>query len=223
MITLNLLPDIKKEYLKASKTKNMFMAIAFLASLAAIGVVALMSLYVLGLQKLQISNSQGSIDQSILALTDTEDLDKIITVQNQLKSLPSLHQDTTAASRLFDYLQILTPNEVSLNSIQIDYLEYNAELKGTGVSFKAVNTFVDTLKNASYTFTDGNGSPLAFDSVVLDSINADDTTSFKVVLVYDPAIFDPNISGLKLSVPNITSTRSQTEKPKSLFDTKEEQ
>ncbi len=223
MITLNLLPDIKKDYLKANRTKSIFVMVAFFVSAGAIAVVILVALYVLGVQKLQISNSQGSIDQSIKTLTETEDLDKVVTIQNQLEALPSLHEGTTAASRLFNYLKVITPNEVSLNSVQIDYVEYSVEIKGTGEDFRAVNTFVDILKNAGFTYKDSNGSTLAFSSVVLGAINADDTASFRVELNYTPEIFDPNIEGMKLSVPKITSTRSQTEKPKSLFDAEEEQ
>jgi len=218
MITLNLLPDIKKEYLKANRIKGMFLAVTFIVSISMVAVVSLSALYVLGVQTLQINNSQDSIDQSIKTLTGTEDLAKIVTIQNQLETLPTLQEGTTAAGRLFNYLEILTPNDISLTSVSIDYAENEVEIKGSGVDFKSVNTFVDTLKNASFKYANSNGSTLAFSSVVLGSIQADKETSFKVAFVYEPEIFDPNIDGLKLSVPNITSTRSQTEKPKSLFD-----
>ncbi len=222
MITLNLLPDIKKEYMKAKRTKRLFVTIALFVSAGSIAAVVLMAMYVLGVQTLQVSNSQGSIDDSIATLTGTEDLDKMVTVQNQLDALPPLHQGTVVASRLFDDLIVLVPNEVSLNSIAIDYTKYTIEMKGQGSDFKSVNTFVDTLKNASFVYDDNDQSALAFSSVVLGSIGkSDDSTSFKITLVFDPLIFDTNITGLKLSVPNITSTRSQTEKPKSLFDAEE--
>lgn len=223
MITLNLLPDIKKEYIKANRTKKMILMIAFIVSVSAIAVVTLAAMYVLGVQKLQISNSQNSIDHSVQTLNDTEDLDKIITIQNQLIALPDLQDTTVATSRLFDYLAIVTPNEVSLSTVSVDFLTTTINIKGTGTDFKSINTFVDTLKNAAYTYTDHDGSTLAFSSVVLGSIDASDEAGFKVAFVFDPFIFDPNVDGLKMTVPAITSTRSQTEKPKSLFDSEEEQ
>ena len=223
MITLNLLPDIKKEYLKANRTKSTILTVAFFVSLGVIFTVVLMSLYVLGVQRLQISNSQDSIDKSIITLQTTEDLDKTITIQNQLNALPALEESTIAANRLFDYLTIVTPNDVSLNTVIIDYQSYTVEVRGTGKDFKAVNTFVDTLKNASYTYEGKDGSTLAFSSVVLDSIGSEKENSpFKVTFAYEPAIFDPSSQNLKLTVPSITSTRSQTEKPKSLFEIQEE-
>ena len=140
MITLNLLPDIKKEYLKANRTKSTILTIAFFVSLGVVFAVVLMSLYVLGVQRLQISNSQDSIDKSIITLQTTEDLDKTITIQNQLNALPALEESTIAANRLFDYLTIVTPNDVSLNTVIIDYQSYTVEVRGTGKDFKAVNT-----------------------------------------------------------------------------------
>ena len=222
MITLNLLPDIKKEYLKAIRTKSTILTVAFFVSLGVIFAVILMSLYVLGVQRLQISNSQDSIDKSIITLQNTEDLDKTITIQNQLISLPVIEDGTIAANRLFGYLSTVIPNEISLSQIDINFEDFTMEMRGNGTDFKTINTFADTLKNASYTTTDSETAKLAFKNVVLDSISADDIAGFKILLSFDPDIFDPNINGLKLTVPNITSTRSQTEKPKSLFETQEE-
>lgn len=223
MITLNLLPDIKKDYLKAKRTKRMFMTIAFFMSTGAIASVVLMSMYVFGVQNLLITSDQHSIDDSIKTLTSVEDLDKIVSVQNQLRALPGLHEDKPAATKLFGYLATITPNSVSLNSINIKFEDNVIEAKGIGEDFKAVNTFVDTLKNANYTYKDGPESQLAFSNVVLDTIGVNkDESSFKVLFEFEPDIFDNNLEGLKLTVPNITSTRSETEKPKSLFDSPKE-
>lgn len=221
MITLNLLPDIKKEYLKAKRTKQFITMIAFGVGAAAVAATALMAIYVLGVQRLQINSSQGSIDESVRVLNESEDLAKIVTIQNQLTALPAIEDTTVAASRLFGYVSTITPNEITLTQLRIDFENSGVELRGNGESFKAVNTFVDTLKNATFTYADATGSSLAFSSVVLDTITADDEAGFEIIFLYNPQIFDPNIEGVKLSVPNITSTRSQTEKPKSLFDTQE--
>ncbi len=170
MITLNLLPDIKKEYLKAKRTKGMITMFAFGAGAAAIAATVLMAIYVLGVQKLQISSSQGSIDESVRVLMETEDLDKIVTIQNQLKALPTIEDTTVAVDRLFGYLATITPNEVSLTQLTIDYEDNSVVLSGNGENFKEVNRFVDTLKNATYVYTDHTEPTLAFSSVVLDSI-----------------------------------------------------
>ncbi len=219
MITLNLLPDIKKEYLKSQHKKRLFIMGSFMIIVVAIGSVALMSMYTFGVQKLQILNSQDSINDSVKTLGETPDLAKMVSVQNQLSALPGLHDSKTAVTKLFDFLKILTPNDVSLSSIIVNFEESIVEIKGTGKDFKAVNTFVDTLKNASYVYTENDESALAFESVVLSRIGKEDeSASFKIEMSYDPLIFDNTTEGLKMSVPNITSTRSETEKPSSLFD-----
>ncbi len=221
MITLNLLPDIKKEYLKSQRKKRIFIISSFLITATAISSVILMSTYTIGVQKLQILNAQGNIDSSIKTLNETPDLAKIVSVQRQLEVLPSLHEGKAAVTRLSGFLKTITPNDVSLSSISIDFENHRMELKGQGKDFKSVNTFVDTLKNASFIHADDNEATLAFSSVVLGSIGKSEqeqSAYFKVTLIYDPLIFNNTAEGLNMSVPAITSTRSETEKPNSLFD-----
>ncbi len=220
MISLNLLPDIKKEYLKSQRMKQLFVTGAFLISMVAIGSVLLMSTYVFGVQKLTIANEQSSIDANIAVLADTEDLDKILTVKNQLESLPSLHESKVAVSRLFDFIKVLTPDSITLNEVKVDFENQSIAIKGTGDDFKSINTYVDSLKNASFIYNGNEDSTMAFSSVVLDTIAVsknEESSSFKLVLDYETTIFSNYIEGLKLTVPNITSTQSETERPKSIF------
>ncbi len=223
MITLNLLPDIKKEYLRAKKIKGLFITGAFFVSVISIAIVALVAIYVQGYQRSQINSSQTSINTSINTLNATEDLDKIVTLQKQLLALPALNDDTTAVNRLFNFLSILTPNDVSITSLDINFTDGKIEVRGNGIDPKAVNTFIDTLKNASFIYTENPEPQVAFSSVVLSAINTDGGSIYETRFNFDVRIFDPTIEGLKLSVPNITSTRSYTEKPKSLFEQKEEE
>jgi len=224
MITLNLLPDIKKEYLKSRRTKSLFVVGAFFISAGAVTLVVLIASYVLGVQTLQITSSQNSIDESKEILTETEDLAKVVTIQKQLQALPSLHEATTKVSRLFNYLKVIIPDGVSLSSVEIDFDDQTAEIKGTASDFKSINTFIDSLKNATYEYKGNTEESLAFSSVVLGSIaNNDDESSFKITFEYESDIFDPNKEKLVLTVPSITSTQSQTGRPKSLFNEKEEQ
>jgi len=223
MISLNLLPDIKKEYLKAEHTKNMFIMGAILVSAFAVTAVILVSLYVFGVQKIRISGAQGSIDKSIHTLKSEPDLDKLVTIQNQLKALPALHEGTTKPSRIFEYLKILTPNDVGLSTLSLDLENKTMELRGSGKDFKAVNTFVDTLKNATYSKGGDTTLRPAFSDVVLEAIGKDkQNSSVKITLSFDFTIFDPNVTDVKMTVPSITSTRSQTESPNALFNQKEQ-
>jgi len=201
MITLNLLPDIKKEYLKSRRTKSLFVVGAFFVSAGAVTLVALMASYVLGVQTLQISSSQNSIDESTIILTETEDLAKVITIQKQLQALPSLHESTTKVSRLFNYLKVITPDEVNLSSVDIDFEDQTVEIKGSASDFKSINTFIDSLKNATYTYKGNTEENLAFSSVVLGSIATDDDeSSFKITFEYESDIFDPTKEKLVLTV-----------------------
>ncbi len=218
MISLNLLPDIKKEYLRSQRIKRFFIMSSILVSAVAIASVLMMSAYVLGVQRLQIANSQRSIDASIKIIAETEDLAKIVTIRNQLEALPQLHESKNVVTRLFSFIEILTPDSIYLSEVVVDFEDSTFELRGTGDDFKAINTYVDTLKNASFVYAGNEDAMLAFNSVVLDAISIDDEISrFKIVFSYEPTIFSNRVEDLRLTVPNIISTQSEAERPKTLF------
>ncbi len=143
-------------------------------------------------------------------------MDKILTVQNQLKSLGNLHDSKPAASRLSGYLSQVTPAQVSINNLQIDFGGQKMTITGTANTLASVNQYVDTLKFTTFSSGGGDAQP-AFTDVVLTSFaltqhEADYTVSF----TYSPDIF--NITKeLKLTVPNKVTTRSELEQPSDLF------
>lgn len=220
MIALNLLPDIKKEYLKTQKYKRMFIVGALLVSALFVGLTILLALFVFGVQRLQLSDVQSEIDRSLEQLQSIEDLDKIVSVQQQLESLPGLHESKPATTRLFNYFKVLVPNDVSLSKVDFFFSldALNGELTGAAKSAKAVNVFVDTIKNAEFSY-EGAESPIKpFTSVLLSEPGVEDNeVVFKINVKFDPLLFDNTLSGAKLTVPNITTTTSVQERPK-LFD-----
>lgn len=100
MIQLNLLPDVKLELVKAQRLQRLLTVISLIASLAAIVVVVVLfsaSQY----QKKHITDLNNSIAKKTNQLNSDKQINKILTVQNQLKSLDQLHASKPAASRLF--------------------------------------------------------------------------------------------------------------------------
>lgn len=222
MITLNLLPDIKKEYLRTQRLKRLFMVGSLLTSLGFVALTILLALFVFGVQRLQLSDVQSDIDSSLAQLQSVQDLDKIVTIQKQLEVLPGLHEGKPAANRIFSYLSSLVPAEVSLNKAEFIMIgdEVGGELSGAAASPKAVNVFVDTIKNAQFTY-EGAESPIKpFTSVVLDDPTVqDDKIQYKITIKFDPLLFDNTLVKAQLSVPKITTTTSVAERPR-LFDDK---
>lgn len=220
MIQLNLLPDIKQEFVKANRIKRLVVAVSVL--LAAISLVIFIVLIIIVdfAQKTDIKNIDKDIATYSSRLKGTANLDQILTVQNQLNSLPALNSLKPAASRLFDYVKQLTPNKVLITSINIDYTLYTVSITGTADSADTINTFVDTLKFTTYNIVSSNdtkSSAKAFSNVVLGSFSQTTTQpTYTVTFSFDPLIFD-NTNTTTLTVPNIISTRSEVNQPNALF------
>lgn len=220
MIALNLLPDIKKEYLKTQKLKRLFIVGALIASTAFVALAILLAIFVFGLQRLQLSTTQADIDNALAELQSIEDLDKIVTIQKQLDAIPQLHDSKPAADRLFGYLETLVPKDISLSKVEVMFEESNlsGELTGTAQSVKAVNVFVDTLKNANFTYEGAEAAIKPFTSVVLSNSTVEGAeVAYTISVKFDALLFDNTLSSAKLTVPNITTTTSVRERP-ALFD-----
>lgn len=231
MIQLNLLPDLKKEFLRAQKVKGLVISVSILVTLGAIGLSALLFVYVTFVQQLQVTLASDDITRKMQQLKDIPDVDKYLTIQNQLGSLPSLHSDKGNYSRLFDFLSVLNPGEpnaATLGNLQLVTGEKVIMLTGTTSSFESLNVFVDTLKNAQITYkVNGEGDDVIeniFEQVLVQTSGlvqgeADNAVSFTIRTVYRDAVFAVVNKDMTAKVPNITTTPSVTESPNPVFDT----
>jgi hypothetical protein len=217
MIQFNLLPDVKLEYIKARRSKRMVLlvsggvaAFTFLIFLILFSVVNI-------LQPKHISDLNHDIKKYTATLKATPDLDKILTVQNQLSSLTSLHSQKTVTSRLIDYLGQVTPAQATISNVKMDYSANSINLSGNADKLATVNQFVDTIKFTTYTVDGSIVSSKAFSNVVLSGFaTTDKGVSYQITASFDPIIFN-GTNKVTLIVPKIISTRSETDKPADLF------
>lgn len=217
MIQLNLLPSIKLEFIKATRTKRLVTSLAVITSLVALSVMALLLVNVNVVQKRHISNLTTDIEKKVGELEAVPDIDKVLTVQNQLSVLKGLHEKKPAVERVLPYLSKLTPQAASISDTSINFTESSASIKGTADTLATINKFVDTLKFTNYRIEQGEQQKPAFSSVVLTSFSVSEKgVSYQMDFKFDPTIFD-NTKEVELVIPNIISTRSQTEKPSDLF------
>lgn len=149
MMTLNLLPDIKNDYLKAKRSRDRVVAWSIVVggSFAGIVVVALL---IVGIQWFIVDGTRNTIADLSDRLQNSEDITTVLTVQGQLQELPALHQDKPRATRLFSYLTTLTPNNTRLGSVEIDYENNEVEIRGSTQTIRDLNILVDTFKAAEY-------------------------------------------------------------------------
>ena len=220
MIQFNLLPDVKLDYIKAQRSRRFVLSTSIIVSLAAVALLVLL-LTVDGLQKKHLSDLNHDIASETTTLQKKPNLNKILTVQNQLESLTALHNAKPAASQLFNYLNVVTPATVSITTLNVDFTQDAINITGTADTISSINKYVDTLKLTTYSSETITAPTSAFNNVVLSSFGASTTkssnqaASYSIAMGYDKNIFD-NTQTIKLTVPTIT-TRAQLQNPTDLF------
>lgn len=217
MIQINLLPSIKAEYVKAQRTKRTVITISIIAVAVSLGVVGLLSSVAYGTQQLQLNNLKNDIAKSEQNIKDVKDLDKILTIQNQLFALTPLHESKPVMERLFTYLQQTTPDSVVLEKYVINNEDFTWSVDGEAPSIELVNKYVDTLKFTEIApIQENQEKQYAFSEVVLSSFSKSEKGyTFTIDFKFSDQLFSSANTDIKLLIPNITTTRSQTQLPSS--------
>jgi len=203
MLQFNLLPDVKLEYVKTQRTKHLLTLLSFAASAAGLALLVLSATTVYVVQKKSLHDLNSDINKYSNQLKAVPDLNKILTVQNQLSTLTSLHDQKPVTSRLFGYISQVTPAQANLSKLTIDYTANTLIIGGKAPSLDVVSTYTDTLKATKYSKGQGDdGKTHAFSNVVLATFGRDDTgATFTINLSFDPAIFNSQ-NTVTLTVPN---------------------
>ena len=206
MIQFNLLPDIKIQYLKAKHQKQLVMLTSGVVIVISLAALTILLAVVYGVQKKSISDLTADVTTKSNQLKSTPNLNKILTIQNQLNSLPALHDNKPVASRLFGYIQQVTPTSASITSLITDYSQHTMTLSGTADSLDTVTNFTEGLKFATYaTAKAPKSSSKAFSNVVLSSYTRDSkSASFTINLQFQQALFS-EAANVTLTVPAINA------------------
>jgi hypothetical protein len=220
MIQFNLLPEVKLQFIKAQRMRRLILSIAVAVSLLSLVLLGLVvGAHQLG--KKHLSDLSRDISSESKKLQEEPQLNDILTVQNQLQSLTTLHAGKPAVARLFDYLNRLTPAQISLTNYTSDFTTQAVTVTGSADALSTVNQYIDTLKFTTYSLKEDTSTKTkAFKAVVLSSFSLSSATdkskgaNFGISFTYDPAIFDIT-KKLDLSVPSLISTRSNTAQPTS--------
>jgi hypothetical protein len=209
MIQFNLLPDVKLEYVKTQHTKRLLTIVSFFVSVAGIAVLLLSFITVDVVQKKSLSDLNGDIAQYGTQLKGVKDLDKILTVQNQLSTLTSLHDQKPVTSRLFGYVSQVTPAQASLNQLGLNFATNMLTMGGSAPSLDVVSAYTDTLKSTTYKTGSNTTATHAFTNVVLCSFGRSESgATFTITCTFDPIIFN-SANDVTLTVP-ATADSNQT-------------
>lgn len=200
MVQFNLLPDVKVEFIKAQRSKHGLTVIAVVTSAVCLGVFAVSFIVANVAQKQYLSIVNDDITSLNNKLKSVEDVNKILTVQNQLAKLTQLHEGKPVTSRVFGYLTQVTPKDISLNKLTLDHTLTTMIVGGKAASLDAVRVYADTLKATEY--ETGDSKKRAFSEVVLTNFSTGDGgTNFTISMKFDPTIFDGRQQDVRLIVP----------------------
>lgn len=207
MIQFNLLPDVKKDYVKAKRTKRLIMTVSFLVSAGSLGILLLLFSVVQIAQKKHISDLGIDIKAATSKIQSTENLESMLSVQNQLILLPNLHEGKPETSRLFDYVSFVSPQEIKVSSLDFNFKNKKITIQGTSDSLASVDKFVGNIKATTYSKNDETSSQPTYFDVTTQLSGDNEKASFKIQLSFDPAIFDNTIDIIMKLQDQVFSTK----------------
>lgn len=209
---INLLPDVKRDYLRSQQVKHTVLVTAVLASVAAISLLGVLFAYVQMVQPQHRRNVQADIDSGLNELKQRPNAVEIVTVQGALEQLPKLQDQKQLSSRLFNYLTSFTPRDVGYSQVNLDLKTSSLTLTGSATSYEQANVLANNLKSASFNYTqdERQQSLKPFSAVVFQSLSrsqgaSDKPVSFQLSFTLNKILFNQKAIPKDLSVNAISS------------------
>jgi hypothetical protein len=231
MIEINLIPDVKQEYLKTQSLRAKVTSVSILISLAALGAIAFLAAY-MGTQAVREAIVDKSVqDEYSKLVKDNPDLDNIVTIQNQLANISSLNDNKQITSRILEVLSAINPeapNDVKMTSVNLDPTKQMLSIEATAKNgFQAADIFKKTILNTNVTYTADSKDvtvPLT-DTVDLGEVSFGTDAAgakvlrFKLSFEYAGKLLSNQVESVKIVTPTgkIDVTDSKIYVPDSLF------
>lgn len=134
-VEVNLVPDVKFEFIRAEIIRSRVTTVAILAIIAAAVAVALLSLVTFGLQSYLVSSADKKIEEQFQIYKDYTGVNQIITIQNQLSKIDDLHQGKPISSRLFNMMiSMIDGSGQSVKISRLDFDKATSEIRIEGQS-----------------------------------------------------------------------------------------
>lgn len=230
MIEINLIPDVKRELLRAQAARTAVISGSIFVSIIAGGIVIALVLYVFGVQTVRSNIAEDEIEKQYASLSKVEDLSKVLTIQNQLDTMSSLNENKKIDSRLFNVLAAVVPpepNSVKISQVNVDAEDAKITIDGQTRAFDSMEIFKKTLDSAIVIYTDEEGqqqeaklaSALNFGGVSYgENAEGEKVILFSIDFEYPDELFSPKVKDvtIKLSI-NGNVTDSYLGIPRSIY------
>jgi len=233
MIEVNLIPDVKQEFINAQRMRSMVVSGSIIAMIGAGAIVVLLGI-VLGTQRVAEVVQDGNIKQEYNTLQSVKNLGNLLTIQNQLGSVSKVNDEKVVSSRLFDVMNAinpLPPNDIRMSTVTLDPGAKTITIEGLAAnSFTATDILTKTITRTNVEFK-ADAKPDAITSKVLaDKILLSDTNygqdangakvlRFKLSFVYPDELFSNAAGQVTIVSPTgrIDATDSKAHVPTDLL------
>lgn len=208
MIQINLMPDVKREYIKAQQMKHTVLVLSILLSIAIVTVAGLLFGYVRLIQPQHRANLQTDIDTGLTRQRDYPDGVEMVTVQGVLEQIGPIQDKKLITSRLFNYVTDFTPRGVVYNSIAYDSAAGTLTLSGRTTTYEKANELANNVKSAEFSYeqSEQESTINPFSGLVFTSLAAGDEAedgmrvSFGMTFQIDATLFNQAIRNGNLTV-----------------------
>lgn len=230
MIEINLIPDVKRELLRAERARTAVISISFLAGAIAVGVVVVLAIYVYAFQGARGLLADSAINDEYKKLTAIEDLSKTLTIQNQLSTINTLNESKHFDARVYDMLEAIippAPNEVQVVTLTQDNTAGTITIDGQAGSYDSVEAFKKTIDGAVIAFPGEEGketvekfaSNISVASVGFgEGVDGRDVVNFAMTFTFAPEFFSAQNQNMTIRLSNIgNATDSYLGVPRSIF------
>lgn len=183
MISINLLPDVKKELLRIRRERNLVVSISILAVGGSIAALVILGgiLGGLNIAKVVMENGINKNKATINSAIEDKQLNEYLTIQNQLAQIDGLKDQQLVYSRIMDYLVALnpaSPNNAELSTVSLEMSDgaVAATLEGKTQDFEALNVYKTTLASAELVYEEKSEDD-DDDTSESDDSNSDSSTN----------------------------------------------
>lgn len=145
--SVNLLPDIKQQRLKAQRRKRTLVLVALIIMAVGVG-LPLLTGFTIGTQQVFLSNARNNNKNGIAELKSIEGLNEALTAQNQLDAIYNLRDTGQDYVGFIDFIEKAIPQGTQISSIAVSS-EGALEISGSTDDVDSVNVLVQSL--SSYT------------------------------------------------------------------------
>ena len=134
-VQLNLLPDVKAQYIKSERTRRLVILICTIVIAISIGVIVVF-MYYWAPQTALLNNAKDDIAKNSKTLK-CKRCRKMLTVHHSSTALANFaYSDKVINSRLFGYLGQLLPANAQISDITLNFDDNTATITGTTDSLR---------------------------------------------------------------------------------------